>query len=203
MVLDVAIVFALAIMIGVVSVYKMPYIVGNGSLFSSFIMDMAVRLQEYTSNVMPTAMGLHAIEYYDHLIGPQTIFVDILGTTPIISALFENENFIYDLYNQYALGGLSNTQIIPMTVSSIGYFSWLFPFLLVDFFVILVMLVDNRSKLHRKNYLDEYIDLYLCYAFAYCINCNIQMINGRFFTFYLVPKLIMYINNRIKFTVKR
>jgi len=198
LILNTAIGILLAVLLGIVSVYKMPYIYTNGSFFQAFLVDFAKRVQEYTANIMPTAIGLQAINEYSSILGLHTFFIDILDSVPVISHLFNEKDTIYYIYNQYALGGSSNTQIIPMTVSSIAYFTPIFSFLLVDVCAIILMMIEKRKNKYSDNFVNDYLSLYILFVFASCTFSNVQMITGRFFANYFAAYCIMYINRRIR-----
>lgn len=197
MYLNIGIFMILAIIIGIVSVYKMPWIFVNGSPFLAFFSDFAKRLQEYTSNVMPTAMGLQAIEVYGSEINFFTLFKDFFGAMPIVSHFFNENEMIYTIYNKYALGGLNNTQLIPMTISSIAYFTPLGTYILVCLCVLILMIFENRNRIVEQNYLNDYLKLYLFFIFASCTFSNVQMISGRLFANYVPAILVLYINQKI------
>ena len=195
--LNITIIVVLSIIIGIVSVYKMPWILVSQSPVLSFFSDFAKRLQEYTSNIMPTAMGLQAIEHYNSAIDFTTFFKDFFGSMPIVSSLFNENEMIYTLYNNYALSGLNNTQLIPMTISSIAYFTPALTYLLVDGCAILLMFLEKRNDYVRNNYLNDYLKLYLFFIFASCTFSNIQMISGRLFTNYIPTMIVLYLNREI------
>lgn len=197
-ILNAVIVVFLGVLLGIVSVYKMPYIYTDGSLFQAFLFDFAKRVQEYTANIMPTAIGLQAIDEYSSLIGIHTFFIDILDSVPLVSHFFSEKDSIYYIYNQYALGGSSNTQIIPMTVSSIAYFSPVFSFLLVDIFAVILMVIEKRKNRNSDNFVNDYLYLYIIFVFASCTFSNVQMITGRFFANFFAAYCIMYFNRRLK-----
>lgn len=189
---------SLSAIIGVVSVYKMPWIfVGNTSPFIAFFSDFAKRLQEYTSNIMPTAMGLQAIEAYKSSIDITTFFKDIFGVMPIISHLINENEMIYTIYNQYALAGINNTQLIPMTISSIAYFTPIFAYLLVIICTLLLMKIEDKNNYEATNYINDYLKLYLFFVFASCTFSNVQMLAGRLFTNYIPAMVILYLNQYI------
>ena len=195
--LNIGVVVFLAIIIGIVSVYKMPYIYVSGSPFLAFFSDFAKRLQEYTSNIMPTALGLQAIEVYNSSIDIITFFKDFFGAMPIVSHVFNEQEMIYTIYNKYALGGLNNTQLIPMTISSIAYFTPLGTYLLVCLCVIILMILEKKNDYVQQNYLNDYLKLYLFFIFASCTFSNVQMLSGRLFTNYVPAILVLCANQRV------
>lgn len=195
--LNLIIAFALVIIIGIVSVYKMTWISTGGSPVLAFFSDFTKRLQEYTSNIMPTAMGLQAIEVYKSSINFTTFFKDIFGVMPIVSHAFDENEMIYTIYNMYALGGTNNTQLIPLTVSSIAYFTPVFAYLLVIGCTIVVMAAEKKKVSLTHNYINDYLNLYFLFVFASCTFSNVQMIAGRLFTNYFPAIIILFLNNMI------
>lgn len=189
--------FALAVIIGIVSVYKMPWIFVGGSPVVAFFSDFTKRLQEYTSNIMPTAMGLQAIEAYKSSIDITTFFKDIFGVMPIVSHAFNEKEMIYTIYNMYAIGGINNTQLIPMTISSIAYFSPMFTYLLVISCTLILMIVEKKNDYVSRNYINDYLKLYLFFGFASCTFSNVQMIAGRLFTNYFPAIIVLLINQKL------
>ena len=194
--LNVGISIVLTIILGIVSVYKMPWIFIGGSPVTAFISDFAKRLQEYTSNVMPTAMGLQAINAYKSSIDITTFFKDIFGVMPIISHMFDEREMIYTIYNQYAIGGINNTQLIPITISSMAYFTPVFTYLLVIACTLILMLCEKKNDCYSHNYIKDYLKLYLYFVLASCTFSNVQMIAGRLFTNYF-PAIIILLLNQI------
>lgn len=189
---------SLSVIIGIVSVYKMPWIfVGNSSPFVAFFSDFSKRLQEYTSNIMPTAMGLQAIEAYKSSIDITTFFKDIFGVMPVISHYINENEMIYTIYNQYALAGINNTQLIPMTISSIAYFTPVCTYLLVIVCTLLLMKLEDKNNYEAKNYINDYLKLYLFFVFASCTFSNVQMLAGRLFTNYIPAMAILYLNQYV------
>lgn len=195
--LNLIIVFVLAIIIGIVSIYKMAWIATGGSSILAFFSDFTKRLQEYTSNIMPTAMGLQAIETYKSSINFTTFFKDIFGVMPIVSHVFDENEMIYTIYNMYALNGTNNTQLIPLTVSSIAYFTPFFAYLLVIGCTIVVMAAEKKNVSSTHNYINDYLKLYFLFVFASCTFSNVQMIAGRLFTNYFPAIIILLLNNII------
>ena len=194
MYLNIIIAVVLVIIVGAVSIYKMPWIFISGSPVLAFFSDFAKRLQEYTSNIMPTAMGLQAIEAYSSSIDITTFFKDIFGVMPIVSHLFDEQEMIYTIYNLYAIGGINNTQLIPMTVSSIAYFTPVFAYLLVVCCTLILMWAEKKNDYASRNYINDYLKLYLFFVFASCTFSNVQMIAGRLFTNYIPAMLVLFVN---------
>lgn len=190
----------LLIVFAIVSMYKNPWRYVEGSTISGILLEFARGMQEYTSGILPTAVGLQAISSYGNSITIFTFFNDFLGAVPGIAGFINQEDRLNYYYNLYALGGSSTSQIIPMSISSCAYFSWIFSFILVDICIILLFWVESRTynKEDRySNFIHEYQSLYLCFILASSINSNLQIVSGRFFVNYLPPMLILYFNGLI------
>lgn len=197
LVLNIIGIIGLIVCFAVVSTYKTPWMYSSDDNATTIVVKFSSLVQEYTSNIMPTAMGLQAIHYYKNIIGIDTLFYDFFGSIPIISHGISDSNRIYTLYNMYALNGSSNSQLIPMTVSSIAYFSSMFCWVLVVVNVILLMYCESHIHLHYDNFLQNYLLLYLYFVFASCLCANVQMLSGRFFTIFLPSFIILYLNKKI------
>ena len=104
---------------------------------------------------------------------------------------------IYTIYNMYALNGTNNTQLIPLTVSSIAYFTPFFAYLLVIGCTIVVMAAEKKNVSSTHNYINDYLKLYFLFVFASCTFSNVQMIAGRLFTNYFPAIIILLLNNII------
>ena len=199
-------IFGIAILLflfTIVSAYKNPWKYSKDSSASKVLIDFSTSIQEYTSNIMPTAIGLQAIEFYKNEISLDTLYNDFVGAIPVLSRTVNEENRIYRLYNMYALKNNTMSQLIPMTVSSIAYFSPFFCWLLVDLNVILLMFFDNRMKIKYKNFLSEYLCMYLLFIFASCLYSNVQILSGRFFVNYMPTAILLCLNNKIVIKKKK
>ena len=186
-----------------VSIYKNPWKYNNNMNVFELVIEFTDGIQEYTSNIMPTAIGLQAIDYFGNYINVATLANDILGSVPIISHYINQNNRIYRLYNIYALKQNTMSQIIPMTVSSIGYFSTSFCWVLTFGNILLLMMFDIKQKIKHNSFLEEYISLYLLFIFVSCIFSNVQMLSGRFFVNYLPVAIIISLDKKIKIKKER
>ena len=195
--LNIACIVLLLLVFSSVSKYKNPWQYDENSKIYQSVINFSTGIQEYTSNIMPTAMGLQAIQYYNDVITIETFANDLFGSVPLISHMFNQDNRIYKLYNDYALKKNTMSQLIPMTVSSAAYFSAFFCWLLIFINVLLLMYFDNRSQKKKKTFLDEYLSIYLLFIFASCLYSNVQMLSGRFFVNYLPVFLIVTIDRKI------
>lgn len=196
-VLDFVTVILLLGLFSVVSSYKNPWRYFNDVSAIDNVLEFARGLQEYTSGIMPTAMGLQATSYYREEISLITLFNDIFGAMPGVAGMIDQENRLNWYYNQYALGGSSVTQIIPMSVSSATYFTPVFSFLLVDCCVVLLMVVDSNSRYGQHNFLNKYLSSYLLFVLAAAMISNVQMVAGRIFVNYVPPLLTLILNERV------
>lgn len=185
-----------------VSIYKNPWKYDSSNKFYQTLTEFSTGIQEYTSNVLPTAIGLQAIDYYGHSINIGTLFNDIFGSVPFLSHYINQNNRIYRLYNEYALRENTMSQLIPMSVSSIAYFSIAFCWLLIFINVVLLMHFDTVMKEQKHNFLEEYISLYLLFIFASSLYSNVQMLSGRFFVIYLPVALILFLDKKFRYNSK-
>lgn len=206
-ILDIFICILLIGVFRIVSIYKNPWIYAKTQTSFEAVQEFTKGVQFYTSGIAPTAIGLQCIDVFRNKISLITLFNDIFGSIPLLSHLFDSENRIYTIYNMYCLGGTSNTQLIPMTVSSIGYFSVFFTPLAVLFNVYMLMKIESSSKKVENNYLDQYMNLYLYYIFASSITSNVQMLSGRFFVNYLPVAVLIFLSrnylNKLEFVFRR
>ena len=200
--LNIAFACILVICFSIISVYKNPWKYTSDDGISSIMIEFTSGVQEYTSNIMPTAMGLQAIDYYKDSISVNTLLNDFLGSIPFISHYIDQNNRIYNLYNMYALNGNSMSQLIPMTVSSIAYFSPIFCWVLVALNVFLLMYCEAHFNQKYNNFLEKYLLIYLYFIFASCLCSNVQMLSGRFFINFLPSFILLYLNKKIKFKKK-
>lgn len=187
----------------VVSIYKNPWRYLEGSTSSAIVLEFARGLQEYTSGILPMAIGLQAITSYRSSIWIGTFFNDILGAIPGIAGLINQEARINYYYNLYALGGSSTSQIIPMTVTSYAYFTPVLCFLLVDVCIVLMMWAENYNNKAGDTFLDDYQSLYLSFILAASLISNTQIVTGRFFVNFLPPVILLFLNRRVRFSVRR
>ena len=116
---------------------------------------------------------------------------------PVISHYINENEMIYTIYNQYALAGINNTQLIPMTISSIAYFTPVCTYLLVIVCTLLLMKLEDKNNYEAKNYINDYLKLYLFFVFASCTFSNVQMLAGRLFTNYIPAMAILYLNQYV------
>lgn len=193
----------LVVLFSVVSIYKNPWRYIEGSTSSAILLEFSRGLQEYTSGILPMAIGLQAISSFRSSIWIGTFFNDILGAIPGIAGLINQEDRINYYYNLYALGGSSTSQIIPMTVTSYAYFTPILCFVLVDVCIVLMMWTENYNNKTGNTFLDDYQSLYLSFILAAALISNTQMVTGRFFVNFLPPVILLYLNRRGKFSMRR
>ena len=174
----------------VVTIYKNQYLANSNK--SGKYVKLLSDTQEYTSNIRPVAYGIEAVDYYKDEITLETLFNDVAGSIPIVSHFINQDNRINHIYNKYTLNGKNESLIIPMVASSKAYFSPYLSFILTDACIVLLMVYDSKSSNKKyENYLETYMNLYLCFILAYSMNGNIQIIIGRLFTKY-IPVMIIY-----------
>ena len=191
----------LCVIFSIVSVYKNPWKYTDSDKVVNNIVEFFTDIQEYTSSMLPTAVGIQAIDYYKNEITLYTLFNDFFGSVPGLSRYINANNRIYRYYNLYALNGSSMSQIIPMTISSAAYFSPFLCFLLVDLCVILLMFFEKKIVYDNSNFLNNYLYIYLLFIFASCLNSNVQMLAGRIFSNFAPTFLILTFNQ--KFILKK
>lgn len=183
-----------------ITVSKFTYKYDSNSEFMYVMTDSLSGIQEYTSNIRPIALGLDAIEQYSTQIGLETFFNDFLGSVPVISHYINQNDRINMYYNRYVLHGINTSQIVPMVVSSIAYFSHIGPTVLTIVIILIIMYLEGKSRRKKyDNFLQMYMSNFLTFQIAFCcLNGNIQMIVGKVIVKYIPVILILWLNNKIK-----
>ncbi len=181
-----------------VTVSKFNYKYDNNSDFSYVLTESVGDIQEYTSNIRPIALGIDAIKYYKQEIGIKTLFNDFFGSLPMISHYINQNNRLNNYYNLYVLQGINTSQIVPMVVSSVAYFSMALPTVMTIVIMIIVMYLEGKS--YRKtynNYLEMYMKIFLVFQLAFCcLNGNVQMIVGKVIVKYVPVMILLWLNKK-------
>ncbi|HFI0085411.1 TPA: hypothetical protein ACGORA_000817 [Streptococcus suis] len=201
--LNIAAIFVFISLFAAVTSYKLPWLDTSQNTGIRALLSFTDDLQAYTSGVIPTALGLQAVDAFSGKISFFTLFSDLLGSIPLVSHFINPEERIYRLYNMYVLGGSSMSQLIPMSASCAGYFTIVGSSLLVMVCVYLLMKYDQKQAERYSTYLDRYLSVYLYFIFASAIISNVQMLSGRFFTNYFPAFLIVCLDRKFRINVRR
>lgn len=182
----------------VITAYRSPWNYSGNYDMNRSLYGITETMQQYTSGILPNAMGLQAIAYYKNSISITTLFNDIFGSMPFVSNFINQSNRLNWIYNQYALAGSSTSQLVPLTVTSYAYFGPIFCFFLSDLCVIALMYSDKNFQIRFDNFAYDYLMIYLDFIFAAGILSTLQSTSGRFFVRFLPAYLLLVMNRILK-----
>ncbi len=185
----------LTISISAITIYKSSWLYSENDSLINVLKTSSLGIQEYTSNIRPTAIGIEMAQKYREDITIETFFNDFLGSVPLLSSKINQNNRINYYYNNYILNGKNTSQIVPMSIIGYTYFSIFFSWLPIAICIYLLMYFEYKyNKKTRTTYLEQYLSLYLFFIFVASLDSNTQMIFARILNTYIPAYAIIKIN---------